>query len=71
MKCPECGKEIEEGIVKVQEAGSLFNSRAMIGWYPNADKEKFLQKNAVSLRTKGQGGYCDECMKVFAIFEEC
>ncbi len=44
MKCPECGKEIEEGIVKVQEAGSLFNSRAMIGWYPNADKEKFLQK---------------------------
>lgn len=38
MKCPECGKELEKG--------------------------------AVRLRLKAAGYYCDECMKLYAAFEE-
>ena len=29
-----------------------------------------FKKNTVNLRLKAEGYYCDECMKVFASFEE-
>lgn len=69
MKCPECGKEMRKGIVKTQAIGSLLNN-AMVSWYPDEDKGKWIQRNAVELRLKGKGYYCFECMKVFAVFEE-
>lgn len=69
MKCPACGKEMRNGIVKTQAFGSLLND-AMVSWYPDEDKEKWIQTNAVSLRLNAKGYYCDECMKVFAVFEE-
>lgn len=69
MKCPECGKDMRSGIVKTQAFGSLLND-AMVSWYPDEDKGKWIQTNAVSLRLNGKGYYCDECMKVFAVFEE-
>ena len=68
-KCPQCGKEMREGTVKAQAVGSLFND-VMLSWFPEADNGKWLQPNAVALRLKGKGYYCDECMKVFAEFEE-
>lgn len=69
MKCPNCGKDMQKGIIKTQAVGSLLNE-AMISWFPDEDKGKWIQSNAVSLRLKGKGYYCDECMKVFAEFEE-
>ena len=51
MICPECGRELEKGIIEAKDAGSLTQSLTMVLWYP-------------------EGYYCDECMKVFASFEE-
>lgn len=31
---------------------------------------EWIKTNVVSLRLHGNGYYCDECMKVFAEFEE-
>lgn len=67
--CPVCGTEMRSGTVKVQAVGSLFND-AMASWFPDDDKDRWIQMNAVPLRLKGKGYYCDECMKVFAEFEE-
>lgn len=68
-KCPVCGKEMRSGTVKVQAVGSLFND-AMVSWIPDEDKDRWIQTNAIPLRLKGKGYYCDECMKVFAEFEQ-
>ncbi|MBQ6843066.1 MAG: hypothetical protein IJO60_00340 [Agathobacter sp.] len=67
--CPICGKELKNGNVKVQAAGGLFNDVVMF-WNPDEDKEKWIKPSAISLRLSGKGYYCDECMKVFAEFEE-
>lgn len=67
--CPTCGNRMQKGIVKAQEIGSIMNN-VMVNWFPDADKDKLLQTNAITLRLKGEGYYCDECMKVFAEFEE-
>lgn len=70
MKCPECGNECKKGFVEVKDAGSLTQSLTMATWYPEENEGKRLKKDAVKLHTKAQGYYCDECMKVFAVFEE-
>lgn len=66
--CLVCGEEMQKGIVKVQDSGFLNN--VILSWYPDADKGKLFQKNAVPMRLKGTGYYCRECMKVYAEFEE-
>ena len=63
MICPECGRELEKGIIEAKDAGSLTQSLTMVCWYPEEYKNKMFKKNA-------EGYYCDECMKVFASFEE-
>ena len=37
---------------------------------PEDNKEKKIKKDGVSLQIKAEGYYCDECMKVYAVFEE-
>lgn len=70
MKCPECGKELQKGIIEAQDAKSLTQMTTMVTWYPEEEKRKWIRKGAINLRLKGEGYYCDECMKVFSIFEE-
>ena len=70
MICPECGRELEKGIIEATDAGSLTQSLTMVCWYPEEYKNKMFKKNTVNLRLKAEGYYCDECMKVFASFEE-
>ena len=37
----------------------------------NECKKRFVEiKDAVKLQIKAEGYYCEECMKVFAVFEE-
>lgn len=69
MKCPECGKEMKKGVVEVKD-GSLFLTSVVVSWCPEDERKKLLRKNAISLRLNAEGHYCDECMKVFAAFEE-
>lgn len=69
IKCPECGKDMEKGVVNARD-NSLLNTSTTVTWHPDTENGKLLKKNGVSLRIKGTGYYCDECMKVFAVFEE-
>lgn len=70
MKCPECGNECKKGFIEIKDAGSLTQSLTMATWYPEESKRKIGKKDAVKLRLKAEGYYCDECMKVYSVFEE-
>ena len=70
MKCPECGNELKKGVIEAKDAGSLSQSLTMLTWYPEEYKSKLVKKNIINLRLKTDGYYCDECMKVYAAFEE-
>ena len=70
MKCPVCGNEFKKGVIEAKDAGSLAQSLTMLTWYPEEYKGKLVKKNTINLRLKADGYYCDECMKVYAAFEE-
>lgn len=70
MKCPECGKECKKGFVEIKNAGSLTQCLTMTTWYPEEEKGKRIKKGTLELSLKAEGYYCDECMKVFAVFNE-
>lgn len=69
MNCPECGKEMKKGLVEIRDGHLLF-SAVVVSWCPEEEKKKFYRKNAINLGYKAEGYYCDECMKVFAVFDE-
>lgn len=70
MKCPNCGKACKKGRVEVRNAGSLTQGSSMATWYPQESNGKILKKGAVELNLNATGYYCDECMKVYAEFDE-
>lgn len=70
MKCSECGNEMKKGIVEAKNAGSITNSLTLMSWYPEEYKGRMIKKHTVDFRLNAEGYYCDECMKVYAIFEE-
>jgi len=70
MKCPECGNECKKGFIEIKDAGSLTQALTMATWYPEDNKGKRIKKDGVSLQIKAEAYYCDECMKVYGIFEE-
>lgn len=37
---------------------------------PEEDEGKLVRKNAVALRQKADGYYCDECVQFFGLFEQ-
>lgn len=69
MKCPECGNEMKKGTVVVTD-GHMLIPRCIVTWVLEEEQKKFIRKNAIGLGLKAEGYYCDECMKVFAAFEE-
>ena len=70
MKCPECGNECKKGFIEIKDAGRLTQSLTMATWYPEESKGKIGKKGSVKLQLKAEGYYCDECMKVYSVFEE-
>lgn len=68
MKCPYCGNEMQTGGVRVID--TMFNMFNSVVWYPEEELKKKVKKNYVNLAFKGDGYYCDECMKVISIFDE-
>ncbi len=69
MRCPECGKECSKGIIEAS-GGSFTQLNTKVIWYPKEQKGKMIRKGVVNLSLYGEGYYCDECMKVFASFQE-
>lgn len=70
IKCPECGKDCCKGIIEAKDSGSLTQLFTSLSWYPENEKGNKIRKGTVSLSLYGVGYYCDECMKVFAVFSE-
>ena len=70
MKCPYCNNEMREGMVEVRHAGSLLNTMTMVNWIPDEKSKKKLFRKAVNLSLDAEGYYCEECMKVVAVFDE-
>ena len=64
------GNEFKKGVIEAKDVGSLTQSLTMLTWYPEKYKGKLVKKNTISLRLKTDGYYCDECMMVYAAFEE-
>ena len=71
MKCPECGNDCKKGYVKAEDAGSFTQLFTQLLFFPEEEKKKLIKRGAVRLNLRSQEAYyCDECMKVFAVFEE-
>lgn len=70
MKCPECGNEMKKGVIQVKDTGSITQFFTMVSWHPVDDTGKIVKRDRVGLPLKAEGYYCDECMKVYGIFEE-
>lgn len=49
---------------------TLFNTGCYVNFVPEEDEGKFIRKNAVSLRQKADGYYCDACVHFFGVFEQ-
>ena len=70
MKCPKCGKNCKKGVVHAR------NPRMMVidwpgdlRWYPEESAGKLLKSGEVQLSYEGEGFYCEDCEKVYAVFE--
>lgn len=70
MECPNCRKECKKGFIESRTAGSVTQSLNMVNWYPKDSQGKLIKKNSINLKINSEGHYCDECMKIYAIFEE-
>ena len=69
-KCPFCGETLQEGKIEVTDAGSLFQTNTFVNFVPKEENGKLIRKNVVSLRTKADGYYCEECMQFFGLYEQ-
>lgn len=70
MNCPKCGKEMRTGFVEAKSTGSLTQAFTQVTWYPEEYKGKFIKREPVTLSLQAEGQYCDECMTVFASFNQ-
>ena len=70
MKCPICGREMQEGYISAHESFSPFKWKTELTWYPNEDKRKLIKWNSEDLEIKGQGYYCTVCKKAVGIFDK-
>ena len=66
MKCPECGKECKKGEIY----GRMRHIYTALDWYPEEESNYPFYKEPVRLSLQGEGYYCEDCMIVFAVFEE-
>lgn len=69
-KCPFCNGELKKGKIEVSDLKTLFNTNCVVNFVPDQDQGKIIRKNAISLRTKADGYYCDECEQFFGVFEQ-
>ena len=53
MICPECGRELEKGIIEAKDAGSLTQSLTMVCWYPEEYKKQNVQKEYRKSKIEG------------------
>ena len=69
-KCPFCNGALKKGKIEVIDAKTLFNTGTFVNFVPEEDEGKFVRKNAISLRQKADGYYCDECVQYFGLFKQ-
>ncbi len=70
MKCPNCGEDMKKGYIEVRDTIINLGIGILVSWMPEDEKKKILRKNSVSLKTKGDGYYCEKCRKAVAVLDE-
>ncbi|MDO5026893.1 MAG: hypothetical protein Q4E50_03570 [Tissierellia bacterium] len=70
MKCSNCGNKRKKGLVQARDAASITQASTIVTWYPEGDKGRMFKKNGIRLAINGEDYYCDQCTRVYAIFEE-
>lgn len=70
MKCPVCGNELKKGMIEAKDVGSFTQALTTLIWCPEDENGKLIKKNTINLGLRTTGYYCEECMKVYAGFEE-
>lgn len=70
MKCPECGNECRKGVITFQHIERSLPFHTTMNWYADSKSIDDTKKEMANLYNQGDGFYCDECMKVYAVFEE-
>ena len=68
--CPFCGGALKKGKIESDNIGSLLNANLFVRFIPEEETGKFMKRNAVSLRTKADGYYCEECVQFFGVYEQ-
>lgn len=69
-KCPFCGGTLQEGKIEVTDVGSLLQTNTFLNFVPKNENGKLIRKNVISLRTKADGYYCEECVQFFGLYEQ-
>lgn len=69
-KCPFCNGHLKQGVVEAMTAGSLLNTNTLVRFFDKEDENKIIKKSAIKLNIRGEGHYCEECMKVITVFNE-
>lgn len=67
MKCPICGNETRQGIVKATGSHPF---AVRIEFYPEEEQKKIFGRQLRILKSRAEGYYCENCRSVFACFEE-
>ncbi len=70
MRCPICNKKMEKGKVEARNLGSITNALTTVIWFSEEQTQKKFMRKGTDLRINAEGYYCDECMKVIALFDE-
>jgi len=71
MNCPYCGDEMKKGEVQTGSAvNRMLRSGDSVLWIPEEDCAKIIPKKTINLATVAEGYYCEQCVKVVAIFDE-
>ncbi|MBE5933855.1 MAG: hypothetical protein E7263_10610 [Lachnospiraceae bacterium] len=63
---------MKRGYVEVRDGSEFINLGIgiVVSWLPENERKNIVRKNAVHIKTKGEGYYCEKCRKTVAILDE-
>lgn len=67
--CSVCKGKVSDGTIQVKSASNLFNTDTVVDYVKKEDSKKLVKKDAVSLRLKADGYYCEHCGIYIGIFK--
>ncbi len=69
MKCPFCGNECIEGIVRSKLINSPMPFMTETFWFPKEEDGKWFKDHRKNMPSKTEGWFCENCRKVIGIYD--